>query len=82
MLEMGASPNWAAGATLIVVSFLSFVTGAVFRTWPDKVRDHVETVDGSLSFLSAEAHLAFITFSAWALNAASVAALVAAALVL
>jgi len=82
MPEMGAPPDWAAGATLIVVSFLAFIAGAVFRTWPDKVRERVASLDGSLTLLTPEAHLAFITFSAWALTAASAAALVAAALVL
>jgi len=82
MPEMGAPSDWAAVGTLCVVSFLSFIAGAVFRRWPDKVREYFETVDGSLTFLTPEAHLALIATSAWALHAASLAALVAAALLL
>jgi hypothetical protein len=82
MPEMGAPSEWVAVGTLCVVSFLSFVVGGVFRRWPDKVRAHCEPLDGSLIFLTPEAHLALITASAWALHAASMAALVAAALLL
>jgi|GEM_PF-2190571 len=79
MPEMGAPPEWAAVATLCVVSFFSFIVGAVFRRWPDKVREYFEPVDGSLLFLTPDAHLALIKAAAWALQAASVASLVAAA---
>jgi len=79
MPEMGVPSDWAAVGTLCVVSFVSFMAGAVFRRWPDKVRQRFESVDGSLMFLSPDAHLALITASGWALQAASVAALVAAA---
>lgn len=79
MPEMGAPLEWAAVSTLCVVSLLSFVAGAVFRRWPDRVREYCETVDGSLILLTREAHLLLITASAWALRAVSVAALLAAA---
>lgn len=82
MPEMGAPSEWAAVGTLCVVSFLSFIAGAVFRRWPERVRDYFESVDGSLAFLTPEAHFALIAASAWTLHGASVAALVAAALLL
>lgn len=82
MPEMGAPPGWAAAAMLCVVSFLSFIAGTVFRLWPNRVRACFETLDGSLAFLTPEAHLALIAASAWALHAVSAAALVAAALLL
>jgi hypothetical protein len=71
-----------AVGTLCVVSLLSFVAGGVFRRWPEKVREHFETLDGSLVFLTPEAHLALISASAWVLHGVSIAALVAAALLL
>lgn len=82
MPEMGGPSEWAAVGTLCVVSLLSFIAGAVFRRWPDKVRERFETLDGSLVFLTPEAHFALITTCAWALHAVSMAALVAAALLL
>ena len=82
MPEMGAPSEWMAVGTLCVVSLVSFVAAGVFRRWPDKVREHFEPLDGSLIFLTPEAHLALITTSAWALHGVSIAALVAAALLL
>jgi hypothetical protein len=82
MPEIGGPSDLGAAITLSLVSFLSFLAGGVLRRWPDKVREYLEPVDGSLIFLTPEAHLALVTASAWALHAVSMAALVAAALLL
>jgi hypothetical protein len=82
MLEMGASADWAAAAALILLSFGCFVAGTIFRKWPEKVREYVETIDGSVMLLTREAHQAMIITSAWGLTVVSLAALVAAALIL
>ena len=79
MPELGVSPVWVDVGTLCVISFLSFMGGVVLQRWPDRVREHCEIFDGSLTFLSREAHLALAATCAWVLRAASLAALIAAA---
>lgn len=82
MWEMGTSADPAAAAALVVVSFVCCIAGAVLRRWPDRVRDLVGIVDGSILHLTRDAHLVVVRSSAWALSFLSVAALVAAAAVL
>ena len=82
MWEMGAPAEPAAAVMLVVLSFVCFIAGAVFRRWPEKVGDLVGQVDGSVGWMTREMHLAVITTSAWALTFLSVLALVAAAAIL
>lgn len=82
MWEMGASAEPAAAATLVILSFVCFIAGAVFRRWPDKVREVFETVDGSIFIMTEETHRALITTSGWVLTLLSVTALLAAAAIL
>ncbi|MFO7287429.1 MAG: hypothetical protein LOD94_16930 [Gammaproteobacteria bacterium] len=82
MWEMGASADPAAAVTLLILSFLCFIAGAVFRRWPDKVGDLVGTIDGSVWWMPREMHLSMITTSSWALTILSLAALLAAAAIL
>ncbi len=82
MWEMGAPAEPAAAVMLVVLSFVCFIAGAVFRRWPEKVGDLVGQVDGSVWWMTREMHLAVITTSAWALTFLSVLALVAAAAIL
>ena len=76
MFEVGASSD--AVVALAVISFFSFLAGVVFRKWPEKVREYVEDLDGSLLFLSREAHRAMIDICGRMLTLISVAALLAA----
>lgn len=82
MWEMGASAEPTAAATLVVLSFVCFIAGAVFRRWPDKVREVFETIDGSIFVMTEEAHRTLITMSARVMTLLSVATLLAAAAVL
>lgn len=67
-------------AFLFVVSFFCFITGAILRRWPDKVRAYVERVDGSVWFVGEGTHRALIRATSFALTALSLVALVAARL--
>lgn len=80
MFEMGASAGTAAA--LIVISFVSYVAGLVLGKWPEKVREYVEGIDGSVAFLTEQAHRALTRLCSRALLGISFAALLAAALVL
>jgi len=65
---------------LFALSFLCFMSGAALRRWPDRVQAYMESVDGSLGFVSAATHRALILSTGFALTALSVLALVAARL--
>jgi len=76
MFEVGA---WSdAVAALVAISFFSFLAGLVLRKWPEKIREYVEDIDGSVLFLSREAHRAMIDVCGRALILISVATLLAA----
>jgi hypothetical protein len=82
MVEVVGSPDIGAVAALVVISFCSFVTGVVFRKWPDKVQAYTETLDGSAWVVGVDAHRAMIGRSGAVLVALSFAALLAAAYLL
>ncbi|HEX5049599.1 MAG TPA: hypothetical protein VFX89_20975 [Gammaproteobacteria bacterium] len=82
MIEVGGSPDIGAVAALVVISFCSFVTGTVFRKWPDKVQAYTENLDGSAWVVGLDAHRAMIGRSGAVLVVLSFAALVAAAYLL
>ena len=77
MIELGG-PDIGAIASLVVISFCSFVAGVVFRKWPEKVQAYTETLDGSAWILGPDVHRAQIGRSGVLLVALSFAALVAA----
>jgi hypothetical protein len=79
MLDVSFVPNIGAVAVLVIVSFVSFVAGFVFRKWPDKVQAFTEEVDGFALFVTPEAHRAMIVQCGFVLVAVSFAALLAAA---
>jgi hypothetical protein len=81
MIEI-ASADIGSIVALVVVSFLSYVTGVVFRKWPEKVQQYAENIDGSAAFLSPEKHRAIIGNCGVALIVISFVALVAAAIAL
>ena len=69
--------SFLAIATLVAVSFFAFVAGTVLRKWPDKVQEHLETIDGSFVMLTAGAQRTAIQTSGIALTVLSIAALIA-----
>ncbi|MBN1237391.1 MAG: hypothetical protein JXB36_02765 [Gammaproteobacteria bacterium] len=79
MIELGASSGLAPMAGLVAISFFSFLAGQICRKWPEKVRDVAESLDGSLLYLSPEAHRALIRVCGATLSTMSFAALLAAA---
>jgi len=79
MMEAGVSSDTAAAAALVLISFCSFIAGAILRKWPERVREYVENLDGFVLLLSPEAHRALISASAIGLWATSAVALLAAA---
>lgn len=66
---------------LVSLSFLCCVAGAALRRWPDKVQAYVEQWDGSVWFVSGDAHRALIHGTGVALTALSLLALLAVRLV-
>jgi hypothetical protein len=66
-------------AVLVIISFLSLLTGVILRNWPERVRERLEDLDGTASFLTREAYCALTRWSGQALVFLSFAALLAAA---
>jgi len=64
-------------ASLIVISFISFLGGYVFRKWPEKVQEFALSVDGSLLLMTPEMHRAAINVCGLGLLAMSGIALLA-----
>ncbi len=74
---MPEAAGTVAIATLVTVSFLSFLAGYALRKWPDKIQQYTETIDGSVFMLSPAGYRAAIQASGIALIALSFVALVA-----
>lgn len=66
---------------LFVLSFVCFMVGAALRRWPDRIQAYMDRVDGSLLFVSTEAHRTLIHATGIALTVLSVLALIAARLI-
>ena len=66
---------------LFVLSFVCFMLGATFLRWPDRVQAYIERVDGSMLFISTEAHRVLIHSTGVALTVLSLLALLAASLI-
>jgi hypothetical protein len=82
MMEAGVFSNGSAVAALVAISFFSFVTGMIFRKWPEKVQEFAENVDGFGALLTPAAHRALIQVCGFTLSLMSVAALLATGAVL
>jgi hypothetical protein len=82
MVEIGASADVGAIVALVVVSFLSYVAGVVFRKWPDKVQEYAQDIDGSTLFMAPETQRAIIGNCGLALIVMSFVGLIAAAIAL
>jgi hypothetical protein len=67
---------------LLAVSAACLVVGYAFRKWPEKIQDYSVTLDGSIFFLGAQAHLRLIRLSGLILMVMAYAALVPAAMML
>ena len=68
----------AAVAALVVISFVAYVAGIVFRKWPEKVCRYAEQVDGLAAVLPPETHLAMVRTCGFAFIVLSAAALLSA----
>lgn len=78
MLEIGASADVGTVVALLVVSFVSYIAGVVFRKWPEKVQEYAAELDGSAWLLAPETQRAIIGNCGRALIAISFIALVVA----
>lgn len=78
MIELGASSSLEPTAALVAISFVSFLGGQICRIWPDKVQELADSIDGSVMFLTPQAHRALIRMCGAALSGMSLAALLAA----
>ncbi len=78
MLEADAAHIGAVTA-LVVISFVSYIAGLVFRKWPDRICRVAEQLDGIAWLLPPEAHRAMVQTCGFAFLILSGAALLAAA---
>jgi hypothetical protein len=81
MIQFGASASFELMTALLSISFVSFVGGAVCRKWPEKVQEFAETIDGSVMFLTPQAHRALIRMCGLTLSFVSLGTLVVASFV-
>jgi hypothetical protein len=82
MVELGASADVGSIVALVIVSFLSYVAGTVFRKWPEKVMEYAEEIDGSSWFIAPETQRVIIGNCGRALIVMSFVALIAAGIAL
>lgn len=77
-MVIAATAPSSAVLFLFALSFLCFMVGAALRRWPDRVQAYMDSVDGSMLFVSASTHRALIYATGIALTGLSMLALIAA----
>jgi hypothetical protein len=59
MIDATLALEGPVGVTvLLIVSFLSMLTGLALRKWPERVRSRLEDIDGSSLLLTPQAYRA------------------------